>query len=231
MRPCVVCGEPSDRARCSQHAIRKPDSRAKGYDTAWTRLSKRARRLQPFCTDCGTTEDLQADHTPEAWRRKAEGKPIRLQDIAVVCGPCNRARGAARGRQTRGVNPPEASAAAPGKEHSASHFPNRSPLMSSVEGCSHFGTPLSLLAPVARRLPRGVRAVLVEPLHIPGLLKVTAPNLEMLVIRDYIPMDLEVPDLFQDATPFIGFRGNVVLKDVLRPIHQPDRDIHAWSMA
>jgi 5-methylcytosine-specific restriction enzyme A len=60
-------------------------------------LSRRARRLQPFCTDCGSTEDLQTDHTPEAWKRKAAGKPLRLADVEVVCGPCNRARGAARG--------------------------------------------------------------------------------------------------------------------------------------
>lgn len=53
--------------------------------------------MQPFCLDCGATDDLQADHTPEAWARKAAGKAIRLQDIAVVCGRCNRDRGQARG--------------------------------------------------------------------------------------------------------------------------------------
>jgi hypothetical protein len=64
----------------------------------WRQLSKRARRAQSFCADCGSLEDLQADHSPEAWARKAAGLPIRLQDIDVVCSECNRRRGAARGR-------------------------------------------------------------------------------------------------------------------------------------
>lgn len=102
LQPCLTCGEPSEANRCEQHTLTTPcapkappDSR--GYDQAWRNLSKRARRLQPFCSDCGAVEDLQADHTPEAWARKAEGKSIRLVDIDIVCGPCNRDRGAARG--------------------------------------------------------------------------------------------------------------------------------------
>ena len=107
LRPCLDCGAPSTGPRCDVHTVdTKPDATTRGYDAAWTRLSKRARRLQPFCTDCGSTEDLQADHTPEAWQRKAAGKPIRLQDIQVLCGPCNRTAGAARGHTaTRGKTP------------------------------------------------------------------------------------------------------------------------------
>lgn len=63
---------------------------------AWQRLSKRARALQPFCSDCGSTSDLQADHTPQAWARVLSGKAIRLQDVQVVCGECNRQRGEAQ---------------------------------------------------------------------------------------------------------------------------------------
>lgn len=106
LRPCLVCGEPAEGPRCDVHALRKPAAAARGYDAHWTRLSKRARRLQPFCTDCGATEDLQADHTPQAWERKAAGLAIRLADVDVVCGPCNRRRGAARGASvTRGEAP------------------------------------------------------------------------------------------------------------------------------
>jgi 5-methylcytosine-specific restriction protein A len=107
LRPCLVCGQPSTSPRCAEHTLdTKPTAHTRGYDAAWTRLSKRARRLQPFCVDCGSTEDLQADHTPEAWARKSVGKTLRLADIAVVCGACNRARGAARGSAvTRGVVP------------------------------------------------------------------------------------------------------------------------------
>lgn len=103
LRPCLTCGEPTTGPRCPEHTHdTKPSARARGYNTSWDKLSKRARRLQPFCSDCGATHDLQADHTPEAWARKAAGKPLRLTDIDVVCGPCNRKRGAARGRLTRG---------------------------------------------------------------------------------------------------------------------------------
>jgi hypothetical protein len=57
--------------------------------------------MQSYCSDCGTTEGLQADHLPEAWRAKAEGKPITLRMVDVVCGPCNVARGSARAGSVR----------------------------------------------------------------------------------------------------------------------------------
>ena len=110
LRTCIVCGEPSEQSRCSEHRGHrvKISATARGYDSSWDRLSAKARKLQPFCSDCGAVNDLQCDHTPEAWQRKAAGKPIRLQDVDVVCGPCNRARGAARGNTapTRGYTPP-----------------------------------------------------------------------------------------------------------------------------
>lgn len=97
MKMCVVCGTPSVGSRCPEHSDK--DRNARGYDAAWRRLSTKARRLQPFCSDCGALDDLQLDHTPEAWARWLQHKPIRLQDVAVVCGRCNRQRGAARGQQ------------------------------------------------------------------------------------------------------------------------------------
>ncbi len=112
MRPCLDCGEPSDGPRCTEHTTdTKPSAAQRGYDHRWNMLSKRARRLQPFCSDCGSTENLQLDHSPEAWARKAAGKPIRLTDVRVLCGPCNRAAGAARGTTvTRGGTPTAAAA-------------------------------------------------------------------------------------------------------------------------
>ncbi len=110
MRPCIDCGEPTEHARCEEHSLprtaEKTSSHSRGYDNAWRKLSERARQLQPFCSDCGATEDLQADHTPEAWARKAAGKPIRLCDVDVVCGACNRKRGAARGEKNQGGDYP-----------------------------------------------------------------------------------------------------------------------------
>lgn len=90
-RPCLGCGEPTSATRCDRCA------EARGqYDWRWQRLSEKARRLQRFCSDCGATENLTADHSPEAWERKRRGLVIRLRDIDVVCGTCNRKRGDAR---------------------------------------------------------------------------------------------------------------------------------------
>lgn len=100
LAPCIECGEPTMGSRCSEHA--RPDAkgspRGRGYDARHDALSRRARRAQPFCTECGTPEDLQLHHTPEAWERKAAGKVIRLVDVVVLCGEHNRDAGPARGR-------------------------------------------------------------------------------------------------------------------------------------
>lgn len=120
MKPCLDCGELSQRSRCPEcetthrrstrneyQRRARADGRlarsttAQGYDSRWKRLSALARKKQPFCVDCGATDDLQADHTPEAWERKRRGKAIRLQDIDVVCRSCNIKRGAARGDNVR----------------------------------------------------------------------------------------------------------------------------------
>lgn len=71
----------------------------RGYGARWQRLSRKARQLQPFCSDCGATEDLTGDHTPEAWARYEAGKVLRLKDIDVVCRTCNGERGKARGEE------------------------------------------------------------------------------------------------------------------------------------
>lgn len=119
LKICLDCGALSDQPRCEQHrpvAMPKTSAHSRGYDSAWTRLSKRARALQPFCADCGTTNDLTADHSPEAWDRKSRGLVIRLQDIAVVCRPCNAKRGAARG-ETVGSRGTSTKLKTPGERH------------------------------------------------------------------------------------------------------------------
>ena len=126
-KPCLVCGEPAEGTRCPDH--QQPDRPARthalsparrGYDAAWRKLSARARRLQPWCTDCGATDDLTTDHSPEAWRRHDTGKPIRLQDVDVVCRSCNSRRGPAR---TRGEGAPATPDTAAWKAESRSHSP------------------------------------------------------------------------------------------------------------
>lgn len=105
-RPCIECGVVCIDTRCDVCEMmhgrrierRRGSARERGYTTTWDRLSRRARRLQPFCTDCQSPEDLQLDHLPQAWARQAQGRGLRLGiDVEVVCGDCNRKRGAARG--------------------------------------------------------------------------------------------------------------------------------------
>lgn len=123
---CLECGQPSPEPRCEDHArpTNRP-SRAAGYDAAWDRLSRRARRLQPFCSDCGATTDLTCDHSPEAWKRKERGLSIRLEDVDVVCRACNSRRGAAR---TRGVGAGKSQAGAYDKSECETLFENDSRL-------------------------------------------------------------------------------------------------------
>jgi 5-methylcytosine-specific restriction protein A len=132
LRPCIDCGEPAEGPRCPEHTTdAKGTATARGYDAAWDKLSKRARRLSPFCSDCGSTEGLECDHSPEAWARKAAGKSIRLQDVDVVCGECNRARGAARGITTTRGDAPHAAHSRPPSRQSLSHSPGEATLRPS----------------------------------------------------------------------------------------------------
>lgn len=99
LKPCLVCDELSEQSRCEEHRLKngkKKSATKRGYDFAWERLSKRARRLQPFCSWCYSTEDLTTDHSPEAWDRMERGLPIRLSDVDVLCRSCNAKKGAAR---------------------------------------------------------------------------------------------------------------------------------------
>lgn len=125
MKPCLDCGEPSDQTRCPDHQLKDTrDRRARGYDWQWDQLSRRARRLQKFCTDCGTTDNLQCDHLPSAWARKAQGKPVRLADVDVVCNVCNVKRGSARPgsrRATQGTRPEPTGPSTDGKAQRALH--------------------------------------------------------------------------------------------------------------
>lgn len=126
--PCLDCGRPSPASRCDEHTVdRRPpkaNTKARGYDHVWRKLSERARRLQPWCSDCGTVEDLTTDHSPEAWKRKANGLPIRLADVDVVCRPCNGKRGPARETAEARGDTPTGNAGDPhGEAETRSHTP------------------------------------------------------------------------------------------------------------
>lgn len=97
LSPCLNCGEPTTGPRCPEHTTdNRRDHRADTKTYRWTQLSQRARRLQPFCLLCGTTKQLQADHSPRAWARMAARLPLRLHDITVLCGPCNSRAGSSK---------------------------------------------------------------------------------------------------------------------------------------
>ena len=107
-KPCLDCGVPTDATRCppctTTANIRRGSAAERGYDHRWRRLSKRAIRRQPWCTDCGTRDDLTGDHL--RWPARS------LADVEVVCRPCNSRRGAARTATTT----PQ-----PGRTHNDSH--------------------------------------------------------------------------------------------------------------
>jgi 5-methylcytosine-specific restriction protein A len=85
-RPCLGCSTPvRGRSRCDRCQPPKAPTAARGYDGRWQALSRQARRRQPWCSDCGTVEDLTTDHL--RWRAET------LDDVDVVCRPCNSKRG------------------------------------------------------------------------------------------------------------------------------------------
>lgn len=113
-RPCLTCGEPTDGSWCPEHRRDQRDhdrsATQRGYDSTWQRLSRRARHLQPWCTDCGAVDDLTADHLH--WPATT------LADVEVVCRSCNSRRGAVR---TRGGTPTSDARGPLGKPESGSH--------------------------------------------------------------------------------------------------------------
>lgn len=95
-RPCLRCQEPVDGSYCvgCRPVKEHPQSSTeRGYDHRWRRLSARARRLQPFCSDCGAPHDLTADHL--RWPARS------LADVDVVCRGCNSKRGPSRGPRAK----------------------------------------------------------------------------------------------------------------------------------
>lgn len=110
LKPCYICGELSERARCPahrpKHATKNPTER--GYDERYRRLRDKAVAMQPWCTDCLTTGEpgnpITLDHTAAAWVKVNAGKALTLKDVAdglliVRCLRCNIAAGNARGQR------------------------------------------------------------------------------------------------------------------------------------
>ena len=119
--PCLDCSELTHeptQGRCEECAAERRRVKERGRTrtrdnrpdrtgpqaAAWRRLSVRARKSQPWCSDCHETrtqveargDRLEADHLPSAWHKHQEHKPLTLEDVEVVCGQCNIARGSSQ---------------------------------------------------------------------------------------------------------------------------------------
>lgn len=117
-RPCLTCGElTTSSTRCDDcrrardreaEAVRYARDgrrqRREGHESAaWRRLSKKARKMQPWCNLCGRRanelepyERLELDHLPSAWDKYEHNKPILLTDVQVLCNTCNTKIGSSR---------------------------------------------------------------------------------------------------------------------------------------
>lgn len=91
-KPCIKCGEPSPGTHCP--GCRPTDTRTtrdRKNNAQWKNLSKRLRRLSPFCEFCGATEQLSVDHIlpvsdyPEL--------TYATENCRVLCKQCNGKRG------------------------------------------------------------------------------------------------------------------------------------------
>lgn len=100
-RPCLKCGalSPGSYCRpCNAERIRarqqcRGTTKQLGYGSAWKRLSVKARRLQPFCSTCGASDDLTTDHiTPLA--RSDRAAPVTIDAVQILCRSCNARKGA-----------------------------------------------------------------------------------------------------------------------------------------
>lgn len=103
-RPCLRCGELSPESYCPEHRRERWNrrvSRSSEYGPNWTALSRKCRKLQPWCTQCGSTEQLETHHTVEAWLKLKHVGALTFSDaekglLIVLCHRCNVAAGAAR---------------------------------------------------------------------------------------------------------------------------------------
>lgn len=61
---------------------RRGSTAQRGYDNEWRKLSEQAIAAQPYCSVCGTTDDLTTDHVDPRTRGMAG---LTLNDVQVLC--------------------------------------------------------------------------------------------------------------------------------------------------
>lgn len=62
----------------------------RGYDAEHRALRRLIISLQPYCSFCGATEQLEADHIVPL----AQGGTTTQENLQVLCKPCNTRKGA-----------------------------------------------------------------------------------------------------------------------------------------
>jgi hypothetical protein len=104
-RPCLKCGELSAGSYCDECPPVMASATQRGYPGWWQKLSKECRRLQPFCSTCGTVgtqqNPLTLHHTALAWVKVQSGQRLSMRDafaglVSVECQRCNNGYGAQR---------------------------------------------------------------------------------------------------------------------------------------
>jgi 5-methylcytosine-specific restriction enzyme A len=100
LRRCLDCPKLTLESRCPEH--KRAHQRARDFarrgdpmrqlrrSAAWAKLSREAREAQPWCTRCGTTQDLTADHVVSPLRG---GAPLDPANVQVLCRPCQNKKG------------------------------------------------------------------------------------------------------------------------------------------
>lgn len=93
-RPCAQCGTVVRNSHLCINCKRKreaqrPARQIRGYDSQWQQLSRYARAAQPWCSRCGSSKDLTADHIVPL----ASGGSSTLSNIQVLCRKCNSSKG------------------------------------------------------------------------------------------------------------------------------------------
>ena len=84
----VECGKRYEREKSRRRRARKGTTSQRGYDTTHQELREIAIAQHPYCTDCGTTVDLCADHFVPTSRG---GRNV-LSNYEVRCRGCNNKR-------------------------------------------------------------------------------------------------------------------------------------------
>jgi 5-methylcytosine-specific restriction enzyme A len=82
---CPACKRERERRR------KRGTRKQRGYDEHWLKLVKVAIARQPWCSYCGTSQDLTGDHAVPVSKG---GRAWTLADVIVACRPCNSRRGA-----------------------------------------------------------------------------------------------------------------------------------------